>query len=75
MEKLWPLKVRPYVTKAIPNDVPPVRLAKIGDGWVVHLPLDVTTGLLGDAQWGILGYEPSVALALMKNILLASANR
>jgi hypothetical protein len=75
MEKSWPLKVRPYVTKRVGDEIPPVRVAEVGGGRVVHLPLDVSNGLLGCAEWGVMGYEPGTAQALMKNVLLWSAAR
>jgi hypothetical protein len=75
MEKLWPLKVRPYVTRSVGEDVPPVRVADVGGGRVIHLPLDVSNGLLGCAEWGVMGYEPATAQALVKNVLLWSADR
>jgi hypothetical protein len=74
MEKLWPLKVRPYAIKAMGDQICPIRIAKVGKGVVIHLPLDVTTGLLGCAEWGVNGYEPATAQSLMKNILLWSAD-
>jgi hypothetical protein len=35
--------------------------------------MDLTNGLLGANTWGIVGYDPAYASALMKNILLWSA--
>ena len=32
--------------------------------------LDVTTGLLGTESWGIVGYDPAYAQALVKNAIL-----
>ena len=75
MEKLWPLKLEPYVIKSMGGDFPPARVATVGQGRVIHLPLDITTGLLGNAQWGTLGYEPGTARALLKNILLWTTAR
>jgi hypothetical protein len=74
MAKLWPLKVRPYATKVMGEDIAPIRIAIVGKGRVIHVPLDVTTGLLGSAEWGVAGYEPEASQALMKNVLLWSAN-
>ena len=72
---MWPLRVRPYVTRSVGEDVPPVRVADVGGGRVIHLPLDVSNGLLGCAEWGVMGYEPSTAQALMKNVLLWGSAR
>jgi len=75
MEKLWPLKVRPYVIKSVGEEVPPVRVAEVGRGRVVHLPLDVSNGLLACAEWGVMGYEPGTAQGLVRNVLLWSDSR
>jgi hypothetical protein len=45
-------------------------ILKSGKGHVILLPLDLTSGLLGAGEWGIAGYQPDYALALMKNIVL-----
>ena len=41
-----------------------------GQGDIIILPLDMTSGLLGADNWGIAGYESDYALELMKNIVL-----
>ena len=41
-----------------------------GQGVIIILPLDMTSGLLGADNWGIAGYESDYALQLMKNIVL-----
>jgi hypothetical protein len=41
-----------------------------GQGVIIVLPLDMTSGLLGADNWGIAGYENDYALQLMKNIVL-----
>jgi hypothetical protein len=73
MEKIWPLKIRPFATKVTGETVAPIRVAQIGKGHVIHLPLDVTHGLLGCAEWGVAGYEPGTAQSIMKNALLWAA--
>ena len=71
MQKVWPLKVRPFVTKRVGGgEIPPVRVAQIGAGRVIHVPFDLSAGLLGCAEWGVLGYEPATAQALTTNALL-----
>ncbi len=45
-------------------------MAKQGQGRILILPVDMTSGLLGADAWGIAGYEPEYALELMKNIVL-----
>ncbi len=46
-----------------------------GRGRVVYSRLDLTTGLLGTQSWGILGFDPAYAQALMKNLVLWSTAR
>jgi phage FluMu protein Com len=41
-----------------------------GQGLIIVLPLDMTSGLLGEDAWGIAGYQTDYALQLMKNIVL-----
>jgi hypothetical protein len=46
-----------------------------GQGRVIYSRLDLTTGLLGTQSWGILGFDPAYAQALMKNQVLWSSAR
>ena len=39
-------------------------------GRVIYSPLDMTTALLVTNSWGILGYSPSYAQSLVKNVVL-----
>jgi hypothetical protein len=48
----------------------PIQAIAFGKGWVIFSRLDITTGLLGTEQWGVLGYDPAYAQALMKNAVL-----
>lgn len=41
-----------------------------GKGHVIFTSLDITTALLGTDTWGIVGYEPRYAQALVKNAIL-----
>jgi hypothetical protein len=45
-------------------------MVKAGQGRIIILPLDMTSGLLGTDAWGIAGYQSDYALQLMKNIVL-----
>jgi hypothetical protein len=47
---------------------------RFGKGIVLSSSLDLGSGLLGSNTWGILGFEPAYASALMKNILLWSVS-
>ena len=45
-------------------------IIKEGQGAILILPVDMTSGLLGLDTWGIAGYQPDYSLQLMKNLLL-----
>jgi phage FluMu protein Com len=45
-------------------------MVKAGQGRIIILPLDMTSGLLGTDAWGIAGYQSDYSLQLMKNIVL-----
>ena len=47
-----------------------IQLYRSGKGAVVFCPIDLTTGLLGVNTWGINGYEPVSAEALVRNVVL-----
>ena len=73
MEDLTVPQVRPYTkAKGIGTDG---RLDYIafGRGRVLFSTLDITSGLTACNTWGILGYEPGYASALVKNVLIWSA--
>ncbi|MEZ0264651.1 MAG: DUF4159 domain-containing protein [Phycisphaerae bacterium] len=73
-EGVWPTRLRPYAAVRLgpdaPKNPPPIRVATVGKGRVVYLPLDTTSGLLGTNTWSIFGYESTTAQALMKNLIL-----
>jgi hypothetical protein len=48
----------------------PLLAIAYGKGWVIFSRLDLTTGLLGTQSWGIQGYDPAYAEALMMNAVL-----
>lgn len=70
MEDVWAPRLRPIAAQKLGKVVPPIRVASVGKGRVIYLPLDATSGLLGANAWSIFGYEPNEAIALMKNIVL-----
>ena len=47
----------------LPEEIP------AGKGHVLFTNLDLTSGLLGTDTWGILGYQPDYAQALLKNVI------
>jgi len=63
-------EVRQYVRSY--TDVTDWRpsIVRQGQGVIIILPLDMTSGLLGADNWGIAGYQNDYALQLMKNIVL-----
>jgi hypothetical protein len=69
MEDVWPTRARPYAMQKL-KAIPQIRQANVGKGSVIYLPLDATSGLLGSYTWGIFGYDPNEARAMMKNIVL-----
>jgi hypothetical protein len=72
MEDVWPPRLRGYAALKLGKTIPPIRMATVGKGRVIYLPLDTTSGLLGSNTWPIFGYESAEAQALMKNIVLWS---
>ena len=76
MEDVWPTRLRPIATQKLGKTIPPIRMATLGKGRIIYLPLDATSGLLGSNTWPIFGYDPNEAQAMMKNIVLwAAENR
>jgi hypothetical protein len=75
MQDLSAVKLRPYALERLGKE-PDARvwLLRHGKGHVIFTPLDVTSGLLGTRTWGILGYEPDYAEALLRNVVLWTVN-
>jgi hypothetical protein len=64
--------VRPYTAQVIkPSIVRPLEL-RLWKGRIIFSELDITTGLVGTNIWGINGYSPAYAEALMKNLILST---
>jgi hypothetical protein len=61
--------LRGYASEHGGKNFPLLSIA-YGKGWVVFSRLDLTTGLLGTQTWGIRGYDPAYAEALMMNAVL-----
>jgi hypothetical protein len=70
MENVANPALRDYVRSLISSPDPHPTMLRAGKGHVIVLPLDMTSGLLGADTWGIAGYKPDYALALLKNIAL-----
>ena len=53
---------------------PPLQALQHNGRYVIYYsPLDLSSGLLGTNTWGILGYTPDSAQAVLRNMLLVSA--
>jgi hypothetical protein len=71
MDDLSRTRLRPF-TRELLGGSAGVYLTELpaGRGHVVLAPLDVTSGLLNTNTWGILGFDPTYAQNLMKNLVL-----
>ncbi len=70
MDDLAEPRLRPFAQDALRDEAAgQPLLLRAGKGHVVRAPLDVTSGLLGTGTWGILGYAPGYAQALVKNVI------
>ncbi len=45
----------------------------VGTGRFVYSPLDLTTGLLDTRPWGVVGYAPAYAEAVITTVVAAAA--
>jgi hypothetical protein len=73
MQKAAPLRTRAYTTEALAGaNPPPLQYIPIGDGMVIISQMDVISGLLGTSTWGIIGYQPTVSQAIMRNVVMYS---
>ena len=66
--------MRVYAVEQLENKAPPMQVLPMGKGWIVISRLDLVSGLLGTNTWGILGYDPNYAQAMMKNLILYACN-
>jgi hypothetical protein len=73
MEDLTTPVIRSYAKhKGLPGNGR-LEYVDYGKGKVIYGPLDITNGLLGANTWGVVGFEPTYAANLMKNLLIWSA--
>jgi hypothetical protein len=72
-------RVRPYVVERMGSGIGTLQM--LGNrpsntaprpGAVILSSLDLTSGLLGTNTWGVLGFEPAYAQALVKNVVFWS---
>ena len=62
-------RLRPDAATRLGRSAGGLRILSSGKGHVLYTPLDLTSGLLGINTLGILGYDPTYAQALMKNVI------
>ena len=70
-----PLRLRPFAAEQLGTSTCPLEGLHVGRGWVILSKLDLTTGLLGTQSWGIRGYDPAYAQAVVRNAILWAADR
>ncbi|HTL28759.1 MAG TPA: DUF4159 domain-containing protein, partial [Tepidisphaeraceae bacterium] len=68
-------RLRPYVSEKMGSTAGGFYGLEFGHGSATITDLDLTTGLLGTNTWGVLGYRPDYAAAVVKNWILYCANR
>jgi hypothetical protein len=68
-ESLVP-KLRAYTAEAMKEGAPSLGVMQAGKGHVVVSPLDLTEGLIGANTWGVIGYDPATAQAIVRNVLM-----
>ena len=69
------LPLRPFAAEQLGTPTVPLQCLRVGRGWVIVSRLDLTSGLLGTESWGIVGYDPAYAMAVVKNAVLWAAAR
>lgn len=73
-ESLSP-KLRPFTPQVFEDGTREVGVFQAGKGHDVLSPIDLTSGLLGTNTWGIAGYEPGAAQAIVRKALLSAQSR
>jgi hypothetical protein len=69
MEDLSRPRLRQYTVDQLGTHAGLPKEIAAGRGHVLFTSLDLISGLLGTNTWGILGYEPAYAQALLKNVI------
>ena len=69
------LPLRPYAAEVLGTRDVPLEGMRVGRGWVIVSKVDLTTGLLGTESWGVVGYQPAYAQAVVKNAVLWATAR
>jgi hypothetical protein len=70
MDNLPKPQLRAYAEQKLGKTAGRIEMYRLGKGRIVYSSIDLTSGLLGTNTWGILGYKPSYAQSLVKNVLL-----
>jgi hypothetical protein len=69
MEDLYHPRLRPFAIERLGHSGIFPYYQAAGKGHVIATNLDLTCGLLNADTWGIIGYDPAYAQALVKNVL------
>src|SRR5437762_3266535 len=67
MKQVAPV-LRPYAQNVM-SKPPALRMAKVGEGYVIFTPIDLNSGLLGTNTWGIVGYTPATCEQMVRNLV------
>jgi len=70
MQDLARPRLRQFTLDTLGSHAGMPEMISAGRGHIILTSLDITTGLLGTETWGILGYDPSYAQALVGNAIL-----
>jgi Domain of unknown function (DUF4159) len=68
-------RIRRYTAEQLGDETPQVQYLMAGNGMVIFSDLDISTGLVGSGNYGIVGYTPTYSQSLMKNVILWTLNR
>jgi hypothetical protein len=72
MENIAKRSIRKIVIEKLGRQHGQLSMLQAGKGAVIFSPLDITSGLLGTNMGGIMGYESSYSMKLMKNVVIWS---
>ena len=70
MADLTQPRLRTYGREKLGDQPVNLRILSAGKGHIIISDLDITCGLLGTYTWGIVGYEPTYARDVVKNLVL-----
>ena len=62
--------IRPYAVSKVGKDAGNLLLASAGRGRIIISHLDLSTALAGAETWGVIGWTPDSARAIVRNVIL-----